>query len=115
MLEERMIVIGRAYVKEDARTIREVVEELDDRRVRFNAFDLDTGKLAPSRHQTCSESQLVRWADREALPHEVARLHPYDLTTWFEGLRPGEQAATQLERAKAGMEQLAGNYTYHKW
>ncbi len=56
MLEERMIVVGRAYVKEDARTIREVVEELDDRRVRFNAFDLDTGKLTPSRHQTCSQS-----------------------------------------------------------
>ncbi len=115
MLKDEIIVVGKSYVNERARIVREVVEDVDGRRIKFNAFELDSGKLIPSPHQICHKSQLARWADREARPREIAKLHPYDPSTWFEGLPPGEQVGAQLERAIASIEQLAGNHTFHKW
>jgi hypothetical protein len=109
------IIVGKSYVNEDAHVLREVVEEIDSRRIKFNAFNLDTGQLLPSPNQVCRKSQLARWANRGARPREIARVHPYDQSTWFEGLPPGEQVGAQLERAKASMEQMAGNRTFHKW
>ena len=115
MLKDTMIVVGKSYVNQDARMVREVVEEIDGRRVKFNAFNLDTGKLIPSPHQVCRKSQLARWADRETTPSETAKLHPYDVSTWFEGLPPGEQVDAKLERTKAGIDEMAGTHTFHRW
>ncbi len=94
MLKEE-IVVGKAYVNERASIVREVIEEVDSRHVRYVAFELESGKLLPARHQTCSKGDLKRWADRETGPHERNRIHPYlsqseVLPTRQDGLNPDE-------------------------
>ena len=96
----------------EARTVREVVEEIDGRRIKFNAFDLDTGKLLPAPNQVGHKNQLMRWADREARRHEIARVHPYNYGVWFEDLPVRQETRIQLERTKAKMEQSAGSRTF---
>ncbi len=77
MLKEE-IAVGKAYVNEGACIIREVIEEVDSRHVKYMVFELDTGRLLPARHQVCGKRELRNWADREARPQEVARMHPFD-------------------------------------
>src|SRR5512142_2995994 len=74
MLKEE-IVVGKSYVNEGACLIREVIEEVDSRHVKYSAFELDSGPWLPARHSVCSRRDMQRWADREARPHEEARLH----------------------------------------
>ena len=115
MLNSHVIGVGKSYVNESKAEVREVVEEVDHRRIKYNAFDLNTGKLIPAPYQVCHKSQLSRWADREARSQEIAKLHPYQPGPWFEEVPSREAVDTQLERTKANMEQLAGNHTFHRW
>ena len=115
MLKSHAIVVGKSYVNERTAQVREVIEEVDDRRVKYNAFDLNTGKLIPAPYQICHKSQLSRWADREARPREISRFHPYVPGPWFEEASTRETVDVQLERTKANMEQLAGTHPFHKW
>src|SRR5512141_2800684 len=71
-MHKEQIVVGKAYVNEDACVLREVVEELDRNSVRCSTFDLATGRLLPTRHSNWNRAQLARWADREATEPEVA-------------------------------------------
>ncbi len=109
------ILVGKSYVNEDASVVREVVEELDGRRIRFNAFDLETGKLLPTRHQVCARRELARWADREANEGEMARIHPFDPGEWFENVPDRQATDAQLERVKASMAQTAAGQALHRW
>ena len=113
MLKHEVIVVGKAYVNEDAGVIREVVEDVDGRRVRFNTFDLETGTLIPAPPQVCHKSRLARWADRAARPYETARVHPY--APRMESLPPEQGAAQQLERLKARVGETAAGQTFHRW
>ena len=106
------IVVGKAYVNEDARVIREVIEEVDGRRVRFNAFDLATGRLIPAPHRICHRHQLARWAQREASGPETALLHPYERTAQFAALLPRDQGSVELERAKALLDRARALHTF---
>ncbi len=115
MLKNNAIVVGKSYVNERTGEVREVIEEVDDRRVKYNAFDLNTGKLIPAPYQVCHKSQLSRWADRETRLHEIARFHPYEPGPWFEEVPTREVVDAQLERTKANIEQVAGNNTFHRW
>jgi hypothetical protein len=114
-MHKNQIVVGKSYVNDDASIVREVVEEVDSRRVKFNAFELRTGKLIPARPQVCRKSQLARWADRETSQHETARIHPFNPGAWFVGVPDREAVEAQLERVKASMAQTAASQAFHRW
>ncbi len=115
MLRKQNIAVGRSYVNEAAHIAREVVEELDRRKVRFNAFDLKDGRLIPAALQTIRKSDLARWADREANREEIARIYPFDPAPWFEEVPHSEVKAAELELVKANIQQVVGNNTIHRW
>ncbi len=111
MLKER-IVVGKAYVNERARVLREVVEEVDERRVKFNAFDLSTGRLLPSRHRTCEKREMASWAQREARPDETARAHPFQPDIWTQSDPDGITRTMKLEEAKAALETTTSPHAF---
>lgn len=74
MLTRRDVSIGKCYVKENEEIGREVVDVVNRQIVKYNTYDLRTGRLLRQPHQTCLKSQLIRWADREATDEEYARL-----------------------------------------
>jgi hypothetical protein len=114
-MRKEEIVVGKSYVNEGTRIVREVVEEVDDRRVKFNAFDLASGKLIPAQPQVCHRSQLARWADRQASAEETARIHPFDPEAWFADVPDREAVNAELERVKARMAQTAAGQSVHRW
>jgi len=111
MLKEQ-IVVGKAYVNARARVLREVVEEVDEQRVKFNAFDLATGRLLPSRHRVCPKPEMAAWAEREADPQETALIHPFEATPWEETPAARDDRAVQLEAAKAALQFAPGPHTF---
>lgn len=115
VLNKQDISVGRSYVNEDADIAREVVEEIDDRKIKYNAFDLTGGSLLPELQQVCRKSDLAHWADREANPEEIAKIHPFEQGSWFEELPPSEVKAAELELTKANIQQVVGNNTLHRW
>jgi hypothetical protein len=115
MLDRRDITVGRCYVNERDGTAREVVEELDRQKVKYNAFDLTTGRLAPEPHQICFKGELASWASREANPREIAMLHPLEPSTWFENIPDTEAKLAEVELTKAIMRQLVEHNTFHRW
>lgn len=115
MLKNQTIFVGRSYVNERTRVVREVVEELDRRKVRYNSFDLKDGRLLQAPLQICFKSQLLRWADREAKPGEVARIHPFEPAPGFEASAIQESLSRDQVLLKAGSEQAAGTKSLHRW
>ncbi len=111
MLKDQ-IVVGRSYVNEDACIMREVVEELDERRVKFNTFDLSTGKFIPTRHKVWNKSQLARWADREASISENALVHPYQSQAWLDTMFPPSAAGAPPESARVAAEEMPSHHTF---
>ncbi|HTO99992.1 MAG TPA: hypothetical protein VMJ64_01360 [Anaerolineales bacterium] len=109
-MRKEQIIVGKSYVNEEAGIIREVVEEIDERNVRANAFELSTGKLVPTRHSTWNRRELARWAQRETTAGEVRRIHPYEPTAWFDVPFPSDHGGTPLEQAKTTLEGTPG---YH--
>ena len=110
-MRKEHIEVGRAYVNEQARIVREVTEEVDAHRVKFNTFDLNTGKLLPTRHKVLSRAQLARWADREASAPETASVHPYAAAAGLEGRSPSE-SGTSLAQAKSTIEGDPGHQMF---
>ncbi len=114
MLKDFEIRVGKSYVNERARVAREVVEEVDDRKVKFNAFDLITGQLVSAPFQICFKSQISRWADREANLTEISRFHPFREQAGFEPLPPSPEEMVEMELAKAHMQHTVRyNSIYH--
>ncbi len=113
MLKEE-IVVGKAYINEHASIVREVVEEVDSHHVRYNAFDLTTGRLIPASRRVIHRRELARWADREAEPRETARIHPHEQGAWLDanGLVPLERGTVNLERARAALQADPGTHTF---
>jgi len=74
MLARREVRIGKCYVKDNKRIVREVIAERYHRKVVYNAYNMQTGRLLRAPHQICSVKQLIRWADREATAEESANL-----------------------------------------
>lgn len=74
MLARREVRIGKCYVKDNKHIVREVIAQRYHRKVVYNAYDMQTGKLLRAPHQICSVKQLIRWADREATTEESANL-----------------------------------------
>jgi hypothetical protein len=106
------IVVGKAYVNERARVLREVVEELDEGRVKFNAFDLQSGRLLPSRHRTCDRRDMAAWAEREAQPDETARAHPFERPPWSGSGRPDGDRPVSMETARAALETASAPHAF---
>jgi hypothetical protein len=115
VLNKQNIAVGRTYVNEDAHIAREVVEEIDKRKVKYNAFDLIDGRLIPAALQICRKSDLAHWADREANRDEIAKIHPFEPLPWFEEIPHREVRAAELELTKANLQQVVGNNTIHRW
>ncbi len=107
-MQKEQIVVGKSYVNEDARLVREVVAEVDRRHIRTNTFDLATGKLVPTRHNVWSVRGLAEWADRETEPAETARIHPFEQSAWFDVLFPATSASAPLEQARTALEGMPG-------
>lgn len=115
MLSKRSVTVGKCYVNERAGLIREVVEEIDRYRIKYNEYNLQTGQLIPAPFQVCHKSQMERWADREARDLEIARLHPQIADPWFTDLPQRQIKRAELELTKASMEQVVGSNTLHRW
>ncbi len=114
MLKDFEIRVGKSYVNERARMAREVVEEVDDHKVKYNAFDLITGQLISAPFQICFKSQISRWADREANLTEISRFHPFRDQSGFDTLPADSQEMIALELAKAQMQHtIRYNSIYH--
>lgn len=110
MLKEE-IVVGKSYVNERACLLREVIEEMDSRHIKYSAFELDSGKWLPARHSICSRQDMQRWADRQARPHEQARIHPFEQEAWFDILLPAQHNAMDPDEARVTIERIPGART----
>jgi hypothetical protein len=106
------IVVGNAYVNEQACIVREIIEEVDERRVRFNAFELPTGRLVPTRHHVCEKSQFAQWADREASATERAILHPYGQEQSHAQADGATHGRQDVAAARAMIESSPGHHTF---
>ena len=93
---------------------REVVEEVGNHKVKYNAFELATGRLVPAPFQTCFRGELAYWADREASPEEVAKLHPFEPAPWFEDVPLDDLKSAGLELTKSKMLQAVEHNTPHR-
>ncbi len=111
MLKEE-IVVGKSYVNEGSCIIREVVGEVDRRHIRYHSFELNSGRLLPARHQVCARAELARWADREAGPREIARIHPYDLNVPQGTAQESPQRPIGLEEAHVELDRAPGAHTF---
>lgn len=114
VLNKRNIIVGRSYVNENVHIAREVVEEIDHRKIKYNAFDLTDGRLIPTVQQVCKKSELAHWADREANPDEISIIHPFEQRSWFEELPTRELKSTELELTKANLQQVVGYKNMHR-
>jgi hypothetical protein len=115
VLRKQNISVGRAYVNEGEKVAREVVEDVDQYKIKFNAFDLKDGGLIPSAMQVCRKRDMAHWADREATPDEIAKIHPFDKLTWFEEVSHRKVKGAELELTKANLQQVVGNNNIHRW
>ncbi len=114
MLKDFEIRVGKSYVNERACVAREVVEEVDDRKVKYNAFDLITGQLVSVPFQICFKTQISRWADREANLTEISRFHPFRDQSGFDHQPSSSDEMIELELAKARMQHTVRyNSIYH--
>ncbi len=107
MLKDQ-IVVGKAYVNERTHVLREVVEEIEEERVKFNAFDLATGRLLPSRHRVLPARDMAAWAGREASSAELARIHPYAPEALQEPVARTSVRGIEIEAAKAALDASPG-------
>jgi hypothetical protein len=85
MLKRREVLAGRCYVNESEQVAREITEEVDARSIRFTAYDLTTGAPLGAPNRPGSKAEIVRWADREALGAEAARLERPEAQARFAG------------------------------
>lgn len=115
MLKTDSVRVGHAYVSERAGSIREVVEELDRLRIKYNEFDLQTGQLMLAPFRIAYRSQLARWAEREARAFEVARLHRLERHSWHQHSRLDGSQQAELDLRRAHREQAVGNNVLHRW
>jgi hypothetical protein len=65
-------MLGNCYVNENRGTAREVLK-VDHHTVRYNTYELASGRLLGAPHE-CSREEFIRWADREATEDEMFRL-----------------------------------------
>ena len=114
MLAKHEITVGKCYINERNGIVREVVEEIDRHKVKFNSFNLDTGQLVPKPFQICFKSQMAYWADREATPDEIAVIHPYAATDWFQSLPTSEVVQAQQELVRATMMETVAYNSIHR-
>ncbi len=104
MLADLEIQVGKCYVNEKTRVAREIMEEVDRHKVKYNAFDLVSGRLVSVPFQICFKSQIVRWADREANLAEISRFHPHREASPIEKTPTGRMESTELELSRAWMQ-----------
>ena len=114
-MRKQNIAVDRSYVNEKEQIAREVVEEIDQRKVKYNAFDLKDGRLTPAVRQTCRKSDMAHWADREANLDEIVKMHPFEQLPWFEAIPPREVKKAELELTKANIQQVVSNNNLHRW
>ena len=111
MLKEE-IVVGKSYVNEGSCIIREVVEEVDRSHIRYHSFELNSGRLLPARHQVCARVVLAHWADREAGPSEIARIHPYEADVSRGATGESSERPIGLDEAHAELDRAPGAHTF---
>jgi hypothetical protein len=98
MLPRREITTGKCYVNENRQVAREVLRA-DHRTVRYNTYELGTGKLCGLPHE-CRRDEFIHWADREANAAETAALQ-YDEAEALFNATSGHVRSQDLERSMA--------------
>lgn len=115
MLRSENVRVGMGYVNEREGVVREVIDELDRFRIRYNEFELRTGRLRAPAQRVTYRRAFARWASREATPRELAWLHPNAKLPWSKNEKPQEQGKLEHEHARARMEQVVQSSVTHRW
>ena len=68
---------GNFFVNDKKHLVREITGERLDGNVYWRSYDLDDGR-ATGDSLICSVGHILRWANREATPEEVARMQRDD-------------------------------------
>jgi hypothetical protein len=97
MLPRREITPGTCYINEKRTTAREVLK-VDHRSVRYNTYDMATGRLCGSPHE-CSRNEFIHWADREATEEETFHLLYEEMEALFQ--REPRSSQQTLEQSLA--------------
>ncbi len=95
MLPRREITVGKCYVNEKRHVAREVLR-VDHRTVKYNTWELGTGKLCGSPHE-CRTDEFIHWADREALAVETASLQQDEVEALFSQASSWQPESQDLE------------------
>jgi hypothetical protein len=98
MLPRREITTGKCYVNQSRQVAREVLRA-DHRTVKYNTYELGTGKLCGMPHE-CRKDKFIHWADREASAAETAALQ-YDEAEALFNATSGYVRSQDLERSMA--------------
>ncbi|NJC94729.1 MAG: hypothetical protein C3F07_14510 [Anaerolineales bacterium] len=107
MLNRRDVSVGKYYVNDRDHTVREVITVMHHNKVVYNAYDLRSGNLLRAPAQICHKARMIRWADREARPEEVAKLKRDEATAVFEHGEQGfkiEDVIPETNKAHAQTE-----------
>jgi len=72
-MKTQNITIGSCYVSERKNLLREVVGETRIGGIHWRSYYLGSGTPTGD-SAACSQTQMLKWADREATPEEVAKL-----------------------------------------
>lgn len=115
MLRSESLKVGAAYVNERDGLLREVVEELDRFRIRFNEFDLQTGRLHAPARRVGYKRPFARWATRKATAAELALARPAATSSGLASANVYELGKLEHEHRRAGIEQVVHSNVMHRW
>ncbi len=115
MLRSETLRVGSAYVNARGSLVREIVEDLDRFRVRFNEFDLNTGRLIAPPLRVSYKRPFARWARREATINELGRLHPGSQRVLVQSARSTETQTLERQHVRARVEQVVHSNVMHRW
>ncbi len=107
--------VGTAYVNERVGLLREFVEEMDRFRIRFNEFDLKTGRLRIPVRRIGYKRPFARWAKRQATSAERAQTHPTARGPELASANSDELGRLEHEHRRAGIEQVVHSNVMHRW
>ncbi len=108
------VKVGTAYINEREGLIREVIEEVDQFRIKFNEFDKRTGRLISPPMRISYKRPFARWASREASQRELGWLHPNAGHAWLASGKAGEENSLDQDHRRARMEQVIQTNVLHR-
>ncbi len=115
MSSSEPLKVGIAYVNERDGLLREIVEEMDRIRIRFNEFDLKTGRLRIPVRRIGYKRPFARWATRPATSAERTQTRPTAGGPELAYPNSDELGRLEHEHRRAGIEQVVHSNVMHRW